>query len=86
MFKPERLPGPIIPQSGSKRGPWIWLHYAATKLARGELYEAIGMLAFFREQVLGPLIYRRAWQKPAGGKTSRSTWIGPGRAACGDRH
>lgn len=34
---------------------WIWLHYAATKLARGELYEAIGMLGFFREQVLGPL-------------------------------
>ncbi|MCV9934750.1 hypothetical protein OIU35_00095 [Boseaceae bacterium BT-24-1] len=38
---------------------WIWLHYAATKLARGEFYEAIGMLAFFREQVLGPLIFRR---------------------------
>lgn len=39
---------------------WIWLHYAATKLARGELYEALGMLSFFREQVLGPLLHRRA--------------------------
>jgi predicted nucleotidyltransferase len=38
---------------------WIWLHYAATKLHRGELYEAIGMLGFFREQVLGPMLYRR---------------------------
>ncbi|YBV94355.1 hypothetical protein M1D80_06925 (plasmid) [Phyllobacteriaceae bacterium JZ32] len=39
---------------------WIWLHYAITKLGRGELYEAIGMLGFFREQVLGPMLYRRA--------------------------
>ncbi|MGB3423509.1 MAG: nucleotidyltransferase domain-containing protein [Castellaniella sp.] len=39
---------------------WIWLHYAAAKLGRGELYEAIGMLGFFREQVLGPMLYRRA--------------------------
>jgi hypothetical protein len=23
---------------------WVWLHYAATKLARGELFEALGML------------------------------------------
>ena len=38
---------------------WIWLHYAATKLARGELFEAIGILAFFREQVLGPMLHRR---------------------------
>jgi hypothetical protein len=39
---------------------WIWLHYAATKFLRGELYEAIGMLGFFRSEVLGPLLYRRA--------------------------
>lgn len=39
---------------------WIWLHYAVVKLERGELFEAIGMLAFFREQVLGPMLYRRA--------------------------
>lgn len=45
---------------------WIWLHYAATKLARGELYEAIGMLGFFREQVLGPLFYRRAGRNQRG--------------------
>lgn len=39
---------------------WIWLHYAAAKLGRGELFEAIGMLAFFRDQVLGPMLHRRA--------------------------
>lgn len=38
---------------------WIWLHYGATKLQRGELLEAMGMLAFFREQVLGPMLHRR---------------------------
>lgn len=38
---------------------WIWLHYATVKLARGELYEAIGMISFFREQILGPMLYRR---------------------------
>lgn len=39
---------------------WIWLHYAVVKLGRGELFEAIGMLSFFREQVLGAMLYRRA--------------------------
>lgn len=39
---------------------WIWLHYAVVKLGRGEIFEAMGMLAFFREQVLGPMLYRRA--------------------------
>lgn len=39
---------------------WVWLHYAVAKLGRGELFEAIGMLSFFREQVLGPMLCRRA--------------------------
>lgn len=39
---------------------WVWLHYAATKLARGELFEAIAMLSWFRDQVLGPMLHRRA--------------------------
>lgn len=39
---------------------WIWLHYAAAKCGRGELFEAIAMLAFFRDQVLGPMLHRRA--------------------------
>jgi hypothetical protein len=45
---------------------WIWLHYGATKLARGELFEAIGMLGFFREQMLGPLLHRRAGRSQRG--------------------
>ena len=31
-----------------------WLNWA------GELFEALGMLSFFREQVLGPMLFRRA--------------------------
>lgn len=45
---------------------WVWLHYAATKALRGELFEAIGMLAFFREQVLGPMLHRRAGRPQRG--------------------
>jgi hypothetical protein len=39
---------------------WIWLHYGAARALRGELFEAISMLAFFRDQVLGPMLHRRA--------------------------
>ncbi len=34
---------------------WIWIHYGATKIARGELFEAHGFLGFLRQFVLGPL-------------------------------
>jgi len=45
---------------------WIWLHYAGTKLQRGELFEAMGMLAFFRDQVLGPMLHRRSHRPQRG--------------------
>jgi hypothetical protein len=45
---------------------WVWLHYCAAKLLRGELYEAIGMLAFFREQILGPMFHREAGRPQRG--------------------
>lgn len=47
---------------------WIWIHYGATKLGRGELFEAIAMLAFIRDQVLGPLIYKREGQPQRGAR------------------
>jgi len=56
-----------------ERRAWIWLHYGATKLARGELFEAIGMLGFFREQVLGPLLHRRAGRPQRG--VRRIEWL-----------
>lgn len=37
---------------------WIWIHYGATKIGRGEHLEALSMLGFVRDQVLGPLVCR----------------------------
>jgi predicted nucleotidyltransferase len=45
---------------------WIWLHYGAARALRGELFEAISMLAFFRDQVLGPMLHRRAGRPQRG--------------------
>lgn len=45
---------------------WVWLHYGASKIARGELFEALAMIAFLRQSVLGPLALRRAGARPSG--------------------
>ncbi|WP_026411797.1 nucleotidyltransferase domain-containing protein [Actinomadura oligospora] len=45
---------------------WIWVHYGATKLGRGELFETIGFLTYLRETVLGPLAARRVGAPPRG--------------------
>lgn len=42
---------------------WIWVHYGATKLGRGELFETISFLTYLRETVLGPSL-------PTGGARS----------------
>jgi len=34
---------------------WIWVHYAATKLGRGELFEVLEFLSFLRSEALVPL-------------------------------
>lgn len=57
---------PDAPPDWFEQRAWIWLHYGATKLARGELFEAIGMLGFFREQVLGPMLHRRSGRPQRG--------------------
>ncbi|MFH9821055.1 nucleotidyltransferase domain-containing protein [Streptomyces sp. NPDC017230] len=45
---------------------WIWVHYGATKLGRGELFEVIGFLGYLREAVLGPLASARVGAPPRG--------------------
>lgn len=52
---------------------WIWVHYAATKIARGELFEAIDFLAFLRGAVLGPLALARAGARPSGVRKIETT-------------
>ncbi|MFC5180322.1 nucleotidyltransferase domain-containing protein [Actinomadura harenae] len=45
---------------------WVWVHYGATKLGRGELFETIGFLAYLRDTVLGPLAARQVDAPPRG--------------------
>lgn len=45
---------------------WIWIHYGAAKIARGELFEAHDMLAFLRAQVLGPMLARDGGHRQRG--------------------
>ncbi|MDZ8056309.1 MAG: nucleotidyltransferase domain-containing protein [Aulosira sp. ZfuVER01] len=45
---------------------WVWVHYGATKLGRGELFEAIDFLSFIRGQVLAPLAKIQAGLLPRG--------------------
>jgi predicted nucleotidyltransferase len=45
---------------------WVWIHYAATKLGRGEIFEFIDFLSFLRSEVLGPLALTAAGHLPRG--------------------
>jgi predicted nucleotidyltransferase len=45
---------------------WVWVHYCAAKIGRGELFECIDGLAFIRGLALGPLLARRAGQRQQG--------------------
>lgn len=45
---------------------WIWIHYAAGKIGRGELFETIEFISFLRQQVIGPLLLLSEGQKPNG--------------------
>lgn len=57
---------------------WTWVHYAAAKIGRGELFEALDFTAFLRGKVLGPLALREAGT-PANG-VRRVEKDAPGRA------
>ncbi|HUP58079.1 MAG TPA: oxalate:formate antiporter [Bdellovibrionota bacterium] len=45
---------------------WVWIHYSALRLGRGELLEVLDCLAFMRARVLGPLALVRKGQLPRG--------------------
>jgi predicted nucleotidyltransferase len=45
---------------------WVWIHYAASKVGRGELLEAADFLSFLRSTVFGPLGKRQLGLRPAG--------------------
>jgi len=45
---------------------WTWVHYGATKLGRGELFEVVDFLAAVRDMVLGPMLHLKYGQLPRG--------------------
>src|SRR4051794_24456776 len=45
---------------------WVWVHYCATKIGRGELFECLDGLGMIRGLVLGPLLAVRAGARPQG--------------------
>jgi len=45
---------------------WVWVHYTATKIGRGELFEVQDALALLRGRVLGPLALKSRGARPAG--------------------
>ena len=45
---------------------WIWVHYIARRIGRGELFDAIEGLSFLRKYVLGPLMLIKNDRQPWG--------------------
>ena len=53
---------------------WIWAHYAALKIGRGEFFEAIDFLAFVRNAVLGPMLHLKNSSLPRGVRRAETTY------------
>lgn len=65
----EGTPPAVAPGSGwqwLEDRFWVWVHYLAGKLGRGELFEVIGGLAFVRDRVLGPVLLTHHGRPPYG--------------------
>ncbi|MFH0733422.1 MAG: aminoglycoside 6-adenylyltransferase [bacterium] len=45
---------------------WVWIHYVATKIGRGEIFEAIEFISFLRQNVIGPLLLLKNGKLPRG--------------------
>jgi predicted nucleotidyltransferase len=72
---------------------WVWVHYVAVKIGRGELFEAVGALEMIRSATLAPLIVSGRTDKPTGVRrleelapelipALRKTVAAPDRAEC----
>ena len=45
---------------------WTWVHYTATKIGRGELFEAVEAIGFMRANVFGPILLEKRGARPQG--------------------
>ncbi|MFY2557790.1 hypothetical protein ACN469_09190 [Corallococcus terminator] len=55
LSQTEARPLPALAPQGVEDRFWVWIHYGADKVRRGELLECIDLLTFLRGQVLAPL-------------------------------
>ncbi|MDR2616131.1 MAG: oxalate:formate antiporter [Oscillospiraceae bacterium] len=62
--RPARVPTPDLQWFEDRF--WIWVHFIATRIGRGELFDAIDSLGFLRLNVLGPLISMKNGFPPHG--------------------
>ncbi|MCX6215594.1 aminoglycoside 6-adenylyltransferase [Spirosoma sp.] len=53
---------------------WVWMHYAALKIGRGEFFEAMDFLSFIRDRVLGPLLHLNYNGQPRGVRRAETTF------------
>ena len=45
---------------------WVWVHYIAGKIGRGELFDVIDGMSFLRGRVFGPMMQAKAGIRPQG--------------------
>lgn len=45
---------------------WIWVHYGAVKIGRGEIFETIDFISYLRQVLIGPLIHMKEGNQPRG--------------------
>ena len=62
--RPPNIPQPDIQWYEDRF--WVWVHYIANRIGRGELFDAIEGLSFLRQRVLGPLILIKSGRPPRG--------------------
>ncbi|MVM30240.1 nucleotidyltransferase domain-containing protein [Spirosoma sp. HMF4905] len=84
LWERDQILSSIIQQSTAQYPPfdfqwaedrfWIWTHYAALKVGRGEYFEAIDFLAFVRNAVLGPMLHLKNSSLPRGVRRAETTF------------
>ncbi|AUD07105.1 hypothetical protein [Spirosoma pollinicola] len=84
LWERDQLLTSIIRQSTAEYPPfdfqwtedrfWVWMHYAALKIGRGEFLEATDFLAFVRNVVLGPMLHLKQQGLPRGVRRAESTF------------
>ncbi|HEV2755744.1 MAG TPA: nucleotidyltransferase domain-containing protein [Actinomycetota bacterium] len=68
----ERVEDSVVDVEWFERRVWTWLWYGQTKVLRGEVHEALDMLAYLRARVLFPLLAASRGVRPAAARRAES--------------